>query len=133
MAMATINWLAVVAAAVSSFVIGGLWYGPLFGKPWMRASGVTEEKAREANMPQVFGLSLLLQLVAAAVLAMFIGAEATPGFAIGAAASVGLFWVAPALGVIYLFEQRPFAHWAVNAAYHVVAFTLMGVILGYWR
>jgi hypothetical protein len=84
-------------------------------------------------MGMVFGVSLILQLIAAAVLALFIGANATITFAIGAAASVGLFWVAPALGMIYLFEQRSFTHWLVNASYHVVAFTVMGAILGVWR
>jgi hypothetical protein len=129
----TLNWLAVAAAAVSSFILGGLWYGPLFGKVWMRATGITEEKAAQANMGKVFGVSLVLQLVAAAVLAMFIGGEATVGFAVAAGASVGVFWIAPALGVVYLFEQRSFVHWAVNAGYQAVAFTVMGLILGLWH
>jgi len=131
-ALAAINWLAVVAAAVSTFIIGGLWYGPLFGRTWMRASGVTEEQAAAGNKGLIFGLSLVLQFIAAAVLEMFIGPEATLGFAVAAAVSVGLFWVATAFGVVYLFEQRPFAHWAVNAGYHVVSFLVMGVILGLW-
>jgi hypothetical protein len=50
------------------------------------------------------GWPFVLQLVAAVVLAMFIGADATFSFAFLAAASVGLFWVAPAFGVVYLFE-----------------------------
>ncbi len=129
----TLNWLAVAAAAVSSFVIGGLWYGPVFGKAWMRATGITKEKAAQANMGKVFGLSFVLQLIAAAVLAMFIGAEATVGFAVAAGAAVGVFWIAPALGVVYLFEQRSFVHWAINAGYHAVAFTVMGLILGAWH
>lgn len=132
MELGMMDVVAVVVAAVSSFVVGGIWYGPLFGKAWMRASGITEEKAREANMAKVMGLSFLLQLVAAAVLLMFIGPEAAPGFAVAAAAAVGLFWVAPALGVVYLFEQRPLGHWAVNAGYNVVAFTVMGIVLGFW-
>jgi len=56
----------------------------------------------------------------------------TASGAIAAASAVGVCWVAPALGVVYLFEQRSFAHWAVNAGYQVVAFTLMGVVLGLW-
>jgi len=99
----------------------------------MRASGVTREKAAESNLARVLGLSFVLQVIAAAVLALFIGADATPSFAVFAAAAVGLFWVAPALGIVGLFEQRSFTHWAVNAGYHVVAFTTMGVILGLWR
>ena len=34
-----INWLAVLAAAVSSFVLGGLWYSALFAKAWQSAAG----------------------------------------------------------------------------------------------
>lgn len=132
MELGMMDVVAVVVAAASSFVVGGVWYGPLFGKAWMRASGITEEKAREASMGRVMGLSFLLQLVAAAVLLMFIGPEAEPGFAVAAAAAVGVFWVAPAFGVVYLFEQRPLAHWVVNAGYHAVAFTVMGVVLGFW-
>jgi len=128
-----INWLAVLAAAVSSFLIGGIWYGPLLGKVWMRAAGIAPEQAAKARLGLVFGVSFLLQLIAAVVLALFIGSEGTFSFAVFAAASVGLFWVAPALGVIYVFEQRPLAHWAVNSGYHIVAFTVMGVILGAWR
>lgn len=131
--MPEVNWLAIIAAAAATFMIGGLWYGPLFGKAWMRASGVTQEQAAAGNMGLIFGLSFVLQLIAAAVLAMFIGPEATFSFAVAAAAAVGLFWVAPALGVVYLFEQRPLAHWLVNAGYHVVSFLVMGVILGAWR
>jgi hypothetical protein len=131
--MGTVNWYAVSAAAVSSFLIGAIWYGPFLGRLWMRSSGITREKAAEANMGMVLGLSFVLQVIAAAVLALFIGADATPSFAVFAAASVGLFWVAPALGIISLFEQRSLTHWAVNAGYHVVAFTTMGIILGFWR
>ena len=132
MDLEAINWLSVVVAAVSTFVLGGLWYGPLFGKAWMRASGVTEEQARAGNMGMIFGVSLVLQFLAATVLAMFIGREADLVFGLMAGGSVGLFWVATAFGVVYLFEQRPLGHWAVNSGYHVVSFLLMGGILGAW-
>ena len=32
-----INWLAVIAAAASSFLLGGLWYSALFAKAWQKA------------------------------------------------------------------------------------------------
>jgi hypothetical protein len=129
---AGINWLAVLVSAVSTFLLGGLWYGPLLGRAWMRASGITEEQAKQGNMGLVFGLSFVLQLVAAVVLAMFIGADANAMFGLFAGAAVGVAWVATGLGVIYLFEQRPLGHWAVNAGYHVVSYSLMGLILGAW-
>jgi len=129
--MADVSWLAILAAAFLTFVLGGLWYGPLFGKPWMRASGMTEERARQGNAPMIFGLSFVLQLLAAFSLDMFIGEEGA-GFGVFAGAMTGIFFVATAFGVVYLFEQRPLTHWVVNAGYHVVSFTMMGAILGAW-
>jgi hypothetical protein len=133
MDLSTINWLAVLVAAVSTFLLGGLWYGPLFGRAWMAASGVTEEQARQGNMAKVFGVSFALQLIAALVLAMFVGPESDATFGLLAGLSVGLCWVGTAFGVVYLFEQRPLGHWAVNAGYHIVSYTLMGVIVGAWH
>jgi epoxyqueuosine reductase len=39
----TINWLAVAVSAIANLVVGGLWYGPLFGRPWMKELGLTME------------------------------------------------------------------------------------------
>ena len=90
MDMTTINWLAVVAAATSAFLLGGLWYSPLlFAKPWMAASGMTEEKARSTSMPRVFGTAFLWSLLGAACFAMFIGPKPEPGFAVAAGAATG--------------------------------------------
>ena len=133
MAFGSINWLAILVAAVATFVLGGLWYGPLFGKQWLRASGITEAQANAGNKALIFGVSFVLQFVAAFVLDMFIGPAGTLAFGIAAGAAVGLFWVATAFGVVYLFEQRPLAHWAVNAGYHIVGYTIMGAILGAWN
>jgi hypothetical protein len=125
-----IDWLAVFAASISAFIIGGLWYGPLFGKAWMNANGFTEEDLAKRSMPLVFGVSFLLILAAAVNLAMFIGPEATLAFGTLAGLAAGLGWVATFLGVIYLFEKRAPALWLVNGGYSVVALTAMGAILG---
>jgi hypothetical protein len=126
----TVNWLAVLVATLSAFAVGFLWYGPVLGRTWMRASGMTEEQARQGNMPLVFGLAFVLQLVATTVLANFIAGDATVLFGLLAGGAVGLFLIAPALGIVYLFERRPLAHWLVNAGYHVVTFAVIGAILG---
>lgn len=130
MDFSTVSWLGVIVAAVTTFVLGGLWYGPLFGRTWMRVSGVTEAQAAGGNKGLIFGLSLLLQLVAALVLELFIGPDGTLVFGLAAGGAVGLFWVATAFGVVYLFEQRPLGHWGVNAGYHIVSYLTMGAILG---
>jgi hypothetical protein len=62
--MSHLNWLAVVAAAVSTFVIGGLWYSPaLFGRAWMSANNFTQEDLSKSNMAKIFGLSFIFALL----------------------------------------------------------------------
>ena len=128
------NLWAVLAAGVSSLVLGGLWYSPvLFGNGWMRASGITAEKARSANMAKVMGTTFLLALIGAAVLAMFLGPAPAMGFAVGAGFSAGLCWVAGSFGINYLFEQRSLSLFFINGGYHTLQYTLIGLILGAWH
>jgi hypothetical protein len=131
-AFAHLNWLAVIAAALSAFPIGFLWYGPLFGKPWMTLTGITKEKASQANMGMIYGSALVLNLIIATSLAMFIGGGDWT-FGLFAGFMSGFTFVAMAFGVVYLFESRPFRLWAINAGYQTITFTVMGVILGAWH
>ena len=128
-----INWLAVFAAALSSFLLGGLWYGALFGNAWLKAAGLTREQAMGGNKPLMFGGTFVLALISSATFAMFLGAEidAMTGALYGLCA--GLCWVAASYGISYLFEMRPLALWLVNGGYHTLQFTLIGLILGAWH
>jgi hypothetical protein len=127
-----INWLAVIVATASTFVIGGLWYGPLFGKPWMRYTGLSKGAPGQNSMGLTFGLSTVLNFIIAVSLAMFVGGGDWQ-FGLFAGLAAGLTFVAMAIGVIYLFESRPLGQWLVNAGYQVVVFTVMGTILGAWH
>ena len=131
-AVSNINWLSVVVAAVSSFMVGGLWYGPLFSKAWKKEWGFTEQQLGDRNMPMVFGLSLLASLIASINLEMFIGADADLAFGMFAGFAAGLGWVAAFLGILYLFEMRSLKLYLINSGYCVVALTVMGTILGAW-
>ena len=131
-AFANINWLSVIVASISSFLVGGIWYGPLFGKAWMRAFGFTESDLNTRNMPKVFGLSLLLAFVAALNLELFIGVNADMSYGLIAGFLAGFGWGATLLGILYLFENRSFKAFLINAGYCILALTLMGGILGAW-
>ncbi len=129
------NYLAILTATVSTFLLGGLWYSPvLFGRYWMRAMGFTDESLKaKGDVGRVMGLSFVLELIMAFNLAAFIGPRASLLFGLGAGAAAGFGWVALAFGVTYLFERKPLGLFFVNAGYHGVAFTLMGAILGAWH
>lgn len=126
------NLLAVFVAALLGFAIGGVWYGPLFGKAWMSASGMTEERQRAVNPFKVYGLTLLLNLIAAFSLAMFIG-MGDWRFGMFAGFMSGATFVAVGLAITYLFEARPLRLWLINAGYQVLLFTAMGTLLGAWH
>jgi Protein of unknown function (DUF1761) len=128
----SICWPAALVAALSGFVIGFLWYGPLFRKPWMAASGMTMEKGAQGNMPLTFGGAYVLNFLGAVGISILLGDHggAASGAHVGAFAA--FFFLATALGVIYLFEQRPFRLWLINAGYQIVNFAAMGAIIGAW-
>lgn len=130
----TLNWWAVIVAAISAFVLGGAWYSKLlFGNAWMKVTGITEESAKQANMAKVFGGSFVLIFIAALNLAIFLGPKSDLAFGIAAGAATGIGWIVPAFGVVYFFEQRPTLQWFINGAYWVVTFIIMGAIIGVWH
>lgn len=130
-----INWLAVVAAALSTFILGGLWYSPiLFGGVWLRANGFTDVQVKNFNRARAFGSAFFLALVMSANLAMFLADSKTTllwGMTAGALAGIG--WVAAGFAVVALFENRSWPYILVNGGYQIGAFVLMGAILGVWR
>jgi hypothetical protein len=129
--MPEINWLAVLAATVAAFVLGGLWYSPvLFGKKWQAAAGLSDEQVASGNMPLIFGGSFVLAFIASAMFAMFLGPNPSLEFGLGAGASAGLCWVATSFGINGLFQREPVALVLINAGYHTLQFTLIGLILG---
>lgn len=131
-AFSNINWLSVIVAAISSFLVGGVWYGPLFGRAWMTEFGFTEDDLKKRSVPKTFGLSLFLAFIAAFILEMFIGAEADLMFGTMAGFFAGFGWVATLLGILYLFEMQTLKAYLINAGYCVISLTLMGLILGAW-
>ena len=131
---APFNIWAVLVAALSTFLIGGLWYSPaLFGKAWMRENGFTEESMKGANMTKIFGLAFLLGIIAAINLAMFMGPENDPAMGAMWGFLAGFGWVATFVGTHYLFERRSLKLFLINAGYSIVALTVMGVILAAWK
>lgn len=134
MDLSKLNYLAVFAAAASSFLIGGMWYSPiLFGKLWLKETGLSDETLRRRNMGLVFGGSFLLSLVIAFNLAAFLSGPQDVVWGMIAGALAGIGWVATAMGVTYLFELRSMRLFLVNAGYHAVTFVVMGAILGAWK
>ena len=131
--MGNINLLAVFLAALAFFAIGALWYGPLFGRPWKRLTGYTDEmiKAgpRAGQNPTwlIMGLCFLFELLIALTLAHQYGMTSPSDRAkMMIAVGYGAMLMAPALGINYLFQMRPGKLFAIDAGYFVVGMAAMG-------
>lgn len=135
MDLSLINWLAVVVAALSCFLLGGLWYSPLlFGKAWQRANGFTDEQLKQGNMAKIFGFSFLFALIMSVNLALFLAAPGiTMAFGATAGFLAGFGWSAMSIGIMALFERRPWPYLFINGGYAIVALVIMGTIIGAWR
>jgi hypothetical protein len=126
--MPAVSLLATLAATIAGFVLGALWYGPLFGKRWMSAVGLNQEDIqRNTNPAKTYGTTFVLGFIASYVFGLYLGPNPGRAFAITTGAAAGVFWVATSLATNYLFEGRPATLIAINGGYHAVRFTLMGL------
>lgn len=133
--MASINWLAVLAAVVVRMVVGGLWYSPLlFVRPWQALTGVTPSSMR-SGLGRAIALDLVMSLLMAVTLANIIGlahvADWYNGALVGAWAWVG-FVLATQLPLM-TYENRPLELVAINTGAILVSLLLMGALLGAWH
>lgn len=139
-----INWLALVAASILPLVTGFLWYGPLFGKAWMKESGMTEEKAKQMNPAKTYGLAVVFAFLLAFSIYMTVmvggpdgmrhGMEPYLTFKHGAlhGSMLALFVVLPVFATNALFEQKSLKYVLINVGYWVVTMALMGGIVNAW-
>lgn len=144
MEMGSINWLAVLVAGISSFVVGGIWYSPgLFGKAWMKDNNLAEEDIKRGNKGKIFGWTLIFSLLMAVNLGMFLAGpkdncpvDCVPKVDIAFGAIGGFLagvWTFCAIAIHSLFELKPWRLILINGFYSVVSLTLMGAIIGVWR
>jgi len=127
---------AALLAAVSSFLLGGVWYSKaLFGPAWGRAAGIAPAgPPQEHRHPaKVFGISFFFSLVAAIAFAWLLGPSPELSRAVGLGAVVGAGFVAASFGINYQFADRRLSMWAIDGGYHVAQFVIFGVVLGLWH
>lgn len=129
-----VNWLAVVLAALAGFVVGGIWYGPIMGKRWMAAIGMTEEDMQNVDkrggMAKIYGFTFLLSLVASWTLAHVFATypELAFGVMVLTAFGVALGFILPALWTNYLFQGANRSLYLIDGGYWLLFYTAMGCV-----
>ncbi len=129
-----VNYLAVVVAAVATYVIGIIWYAALFRKAWLRLSGLSEMK--------VSVLSVVLSLIGAFLMsyvlhhALFFASAYLKVSGVGAGLEVGVFnwlgFIAPVTVGVVIYEKKSWLLWILNNGYWLLSLLVMGIILSLW-
>jgi surface polysaccharide O-acyltransferase-like enzyme len=128
------NYAAVFVAAIAYWLLGALWFGVLFGKPWMALENISIEQAKTMNPVLPYVITFVLNLLIAYALAQVcIWRNANT---IGRGASVGvLLWIGfigPITYTTYMYEMRPKELFAINEFFPLAGLVLMGAIIGAW-
>ena len=159
--MQEINFIAVLVAGLIPLFVGFIYYNKnVAGKAWMGVTGITEDKAKEANMVLMLVLTYVFSVMVAVVLTpivvhqfglqslffadfdntLFHNVLQAKGHAFrtfGHGASHGLttavLLVFPILAVISLYEMRGWKYVFINWGYWAISLTLMGGLLCAWQ
>lgn len=128
------NYAAVVVSAVVYWLLGAVWYGILFSKPWMALEHLSEEQAKAMNpvLPYIitFALNLLIAFALAQICTWRNANTAARGAAVGILLWIG--FIGPVTYTSYMYEMRPMKLFAINEFYSLVGLFVMGLILGAW-
>jgi len=135
-----VNLLGVLVAAISTMVVGFLWYSPmLFAKAWVREMGYDmNDKAKMEEMKKSAGPayagSFVASLVSAFVLALFLHWTRAENWQFGMLVGlhVWLGFVATVQLTGVLFMKQSMKLFAINTGYQLVCYLVMGAILGAW-
>lgn len=157
-----LNYFAILAAALSTLVVGFIWYNPkVFGTIWMQEAGMTEEKLKGINMALIFVMSVVYALLMTLILTPLVvhqfGAYGLINGNIAAAkpsynafmadyATVfrtfqhgmlhgfltGLLFALPIIGTNALYERKGWRYTLINGGFWIVCLTIMGGILCAW-
>lgn len=129
-----INWLAVIVAGLSAFLVGGIWYSPvLFANAWMKDNKLNPDEVKAANKAKIFGFAFIFSIIMAVNLGMFL-ADAKTDITWGATAGfLAGIWTFSAIAIQGLFELKSWRVIFINGGYSLVSLTLMGTIIGWWR
>ncbi|MBI2022290.1 DUF1761 domain-containing protein [Candidatus Daviesbacteria bacterium] len=133
--MPEVNFVEIVVAAVAAIILGFLWYGPIFGKTWMKLTGVTEAKIKEAKekgMTKSYVLMMVGSLIMAYVLASFIELTGMVG-AVGGATTGFWAWLGFAATVQsskVLWGSDSWNLYFLETGYYLVSLLVMGAVMG---
>ena len=132
----SVNLVGVAVAAVLAMAVGFIWYGPLFGKEWMKLMGKSKEQFEKekagSNMGMMYGIAFIGALVTAFVLSVFISSLEATSLAGGAMVALWAWvgFILTVTGMNALFMKTPKKLFYIDVFHHLAAFLVMGAVIG---
>lgn len=132
----SISWVGVIAATIAAFVLGFLWYGPLFVRPWLRELGKTQEEmsGQGAALGPILVVQFVATVITATVLAIIIerfGPGVPIGLTVGLMCGAGLVATAKLADVLFAQTSSATRYW-IEAGNQIVSYALMGAVYGFF-
>ena len=133
--MFPINYWALIVSVIATLILGFLWYGPFFGKAWMKLVGLAPEQRPKPS-------SALVMIICTILMAYALKFNILAGSAYlnvhGVQAGLqAAFWnwlgfIATVITGIVLHERRSWKLWLINAGFYLVSLAIIGIILSVW-
>ena len=120
------NWILWLIATLTTFILGAVWYGPLFGRAWGVAMGV-DMNTQQGHPARVFGISFIFAAIAAGAYAHIAGFSDDILMSTMHGAAVGFAFAATSCGINYQFANRSYKAWLIDGGYHTLQFALYGL------
>ena len=136
LATVTVNYWHAAVAAIAAFAVGALWYGPLFGKQWMKLSGITPQKMKSSKKSPAksMGIGFVLTVVTATILACVLAhvQAGTMAEALQIAFVIWLGFPMPVEAGSVIWEGKPFKLLVLNSLHSLVSLLIMAAIITAW-
>ncbi len=127
-----VNYIAVVLGAVFNMILGTLWYGPLFGKTWLKLINKKQEELE--SKPWLYVASFVAAFISALTLALIVEAFGVTtffaGLLVGVIVVIGI--VATVTLTFSIFEGPPLGVWLLFGMYQLIIFAVEGGVFAVW-
>jgi hypothetical protein len=134
--LSNLPWLHVLVAAVAYFMLGALWYGPLFSKPWIRGHNIN---ISDPDAKKGVGVIMVMGFIITVIICIAIQIVLNVAMARGIEQGVkwglllGLGFAATTTSMSYMYLKKPLSLHLIDGLYHVIGMAVAGVILAAWR
>lgn len=134
-----INFFSVLVAAIAAFMVGWVWYGPLFGKFWQKASGWSEQELAESKHKGMGGTmvqAFIAVLIMSYVLAYLLNLLSVSGVGVGLTVAFWLwlgFIAVPSYMNKLFGKNKSMTLFLIDSVHYLAALLVASVVLTLWR